>query len=61
MKCLHENCNGSLICGGCNDAEDYGMDPDEWELISNYTCSECKLYVEAYSPVNRDEETEKED
>lgn len=61
MKCMFNECGGTLIWGGDHSGEDYGCDPTEVFMVSNHSCDKCGLYVEAYWPTKKDEKTEKED
>ena len=47
MKCWH--CNTKLIWGGDFDGEDYGVE-EEYSIVTNLSCPNCKSYVEVYYP-----------
>ena len=49
MKCI---CGEELIHGGDHDAEDRGADPNDWLIISNFSCPECMRDVLVYEPAN---------
>ena len=52
MNCWH--CNTDLIWGGDHDVED----SDEWSIVTNLTCPNCKSYVEVevYYPKEKSDE-----
>lgn len=45
MQCV---CGHELIHGGDHDAESMGLDPQEWSMVSNFTCPECERHVMVY-------------
>ena len=45
MKCY--NCAEELIWGGDHDIDD---DDNDYIIVSNLTCPNCKSYVEVYHP-----------
>lgn len=47
-KCL--NCGNDLIHGGDHDLEDDQFLNEDYEMVSNLTCSECAMLVFAYWP-----------
>ncbi len=44
MRCWH--CNTELIWGGDHDVEDH----EEFMMVTNLSCPECKSFVEVYLP-----------
>ena len=47
MNCWH--CGTQLIWGGDFDGEDYGVQ-EEYSIVTNLSCPNCKSYVEVYYP-----------
>ena len=45
MNCWY--CGAGLIWGGDNDIAD---ENEEYDMVTNLSCSECKAYVEVYMP-----------
>ena len=52
MNCWH--CGTQLIWGGDFDGEDYGVQ-EEYSIVTNLSCPNCKSYVEVYYPKQNDE------
>ena len=48
MNCWH--CDTKLIWGGDHDVEDH----EEFMMVTNLKCPECKSYVEVYLPRRTD-------
>ena len=51
MNCWH--CGTQLIWGGDFNGEDYGV--EEYSMVTNLSCPNCKSYVEVYYPKENDE------
>jgi len=47
MNCL---CGNELIHGGDHDAEDYGINTEDWSMVSNLSCPECGRTVFVWTP-----------
>ena len=47
MNCWH--CNTELIWGGDHDTEDN----EDYDMVSNLSCSKCHCHVEVYHPSER--------
>jgi len=52
MNCWH--CGTQLIWGGDFNGEDYGVQ-EEYSMVTNLSCPNCKSYVEVYYPKENDE------
>ena len=52
LNCWH--CGTQLIWGGDFDGEDYGVQ-EEYSIVTNLSCPNCKSYVEVYYPKQNDE------
>ena len=52
MKCWH--CKAELIWGGDFDYDDYGITGEG--IVSNFSCSNCRAYVEVYLRTDEEEE-----
>ena len=50
MNCWH--CNTELIWGGDHDCED----SEEWLIVSNLHCPNCKSHVDVYFPREEEED-----
>jgi len=51
MNCWH--CNHELIWGGDHDIDE---ESEEYKVVTNLHCPECKSYVEVYLPKEGDDE-----
>ena len=55
MACL---CGAKLIHGGDHDAEEDGLDSNEWTIVSNLSCPDCGRFFLAYTPAYKEEHDE---
>jgi formate dehydrogenase maturation protein FdhE len=48
MKCWH--CNAELIWGGDHDLEKDSFQGENFAIVTNLSCPQCKSFVEVYYP-----------